>query len=350
MTMFSIVGFNSTIVESYFSQGSFAVWRNLWDYTIGFSPIPLIYIFLLVLLFLLVRWIRRLKREYVSFPRLLWQIIKGFALTCCTLYAFFYITWGFNYKRVDQIDQLLDSSYVQKDEDALFQEFERVSSALSQLRSSMPDSVDWHTVISGDDDLYRPYLVETFRSLEVPHTGRVRVRMLYPKGSLLYWSTAGVYLPFVSEGHVDAGLHPIAWPFTILHEMSHGYGQTGEDDCNFWALLACINSDEPIVQYSGHMAYWRYIRSNAYRADGERYRAVMETVHPLVIKDLKEIIAYGQRYPDIMPKLRDLFYDQYLKSNGISEGLLSYSRVVSLAMSWQEKFGTLELESSTEGE
>ena len=340
----------SAIVESFYSQGAFSIWRNLWDYTLGWSPVPLVYLLVFGLLIFLFRWVRRLRREYETMGKSLWRVLSSAILTVCIIYSFFYVSWGFNYKRVDQIDQLLDSSYVDQHADELFSEFQRISDHLSSLRASMPDSMDWQATISGSDHLYRPDLINTFQSLEVPYTGRVRVRMLYPKGSLLYWSTAGVYLPFVSEGHVDAGLHPITWPYTILHEMSHGYGQTGEDDCNFWALLACVNSDNVATQYSGYMAYWRYLRSSAHRADQERFQDVMNGINPSVIGDLKDIIMYSRRYPDIMPKLRDLVYDQYLKSHGVSEGLLSYGRVVLLALSWQEKYGSLELEAASQSQ
>lgn len=348
--MFYALNEESFFVESFYARGTFKIWRYLWDYTIGWSPVPLIYLLMLALPLMLYRWIRTLRREYETFGKLLWRILSAVILTTCIIYSFFYIAWGFNYKRVDQIDHLLDSTYVDQNVDELYEELIRVSDHLSRLRSDMADSVDWHAVISGDDNHYRPYLINTFQTLQVPYAGRVRVRLLYPKGILLYWSTAGVYLPFVSEGHIDAGLHPITWPFTLLHEMSHGYGQTGEDDCNFWALIACINSNDIGSQYSGYMAYWRYLRSSAYRADQDRFQEIMNTVNPLVMQDLEDIVSYSRRYPDIMPRLRNLVYDQYLKSHGVSEGLLSYNRVVLLALSWQEKYGSLTLKAPSQGQ
>jgi len=174
----------SVIVESFYSQGAFGIWRNLWDYTLGWSPIPLVYPLVLTLLILLFRWVRRLRREYETMGKSLWRVLSSAILSSCIIYSFFYVSWGFNYKRVDQIDQLLDSSYVDQHADELFSELQRVSDHLSSLRASMPDSVDWQATISGSDHLYRPDLVHTFQSLDVPYTGRVRVRMLYPKGSL----------------------------------------------------------------------------------------------------------------------------------------------------------------------
>ncbi len=345
--IFYVLPLESDLVESVYSNGAYMWWRNIWDFTIGWLPFPLVYLLLFYVGYRIFKGIR-------GFTTLksggLYQLKKQFLSIAVFLAAavlMFYLFWGFNYKRHNVVDELLSNSYVKMNEESLFNDLDRVTDSLNQLRASMGD-VNWEEEISAYDGYYRPYLTSMFDHIDLPYAGRVRVRLLYPKGSLLYWSTAGVYLPFVNEGHIDPGLHPITWPFTILHEMSHGYGHTGEDVCNFWALMACINSSDPYVEYSGYMSYWRYLRSDAYRQNKERFYKVMKDVDPRVIKDLDEIIAYSNRYPDILPMLRDLVYDTYLKSHGISEGLKSYSRMIVLANSWQANYGSLDLESFAE--
>ena len=107
--------------------------------------------------------------------------------------------------------------------------------------------------------------------------------------------------------------------------------------------MGSINSTDPVTRYSGYMAYWRYLRSNAYRADRERWQSIEPVINPLVMQDYKEMIEYTDRYPDIMPKLRNLIYDNYLKSHGIKEGIVSYSEMIKLAHGWKEKYGSLRL-------
>jgi hypothetical protein len=46
-------------------------------------------------------------------------------------------------------------------------------------------------------------------------------------------------------------------------------------------------------------------------------------------------------FPDIMPELRDLMYDTYLKTNGVTAGLSSYGQVVGLALAYQAAYGEL---------
>ena len=332
-----ILPYNSEFVEKYYSQGFFRIFRFGWDYTFGFSPIPLIYILLMLLSWYLIRpWFQGVDLN----TRFLRFIIRS-VLSVCLLITAFYWMWGFNYKRVD-IRQTLGLSNVEIDEEDVYKVYLEVSDSLMSLRAALPDSIVW-----GDQKVSQAHLRKdlerSYAVLGLSKPGEVRIRKLYPKGSLLHISTAGVYLPFVGEGHIDPGLHPITHPFTMMHEMSHGYGWTGEDICNFLALMGSINSTDPVTRYSGYMAYWRYLRSNAYRADRERWQSIEPVINPLVMQDYKEMIEYTDRYPDIMPKLRNLIYDNYLKSHGIKEGIVSYSEMIKLAHGWKEKYGSLRL-------
>ena len=74
-----------------------------------------------------------------------------------------------------------------------------------------------------------------------------------PNGILLRFNSSGVYFPFTGEGHVDNGLHPVSKPFTIAHELGHGYGFGSEDVCNFLGFLACVRSDNPAIRYAGYL-------------------------------------------------------------------------------------------------
>ncbi|MEL6926376.1 MAG: DUF3810 family protein, partial [Bacteroidota bacterium] len=173
------------------------------------------------------------------------------------------------------------------------------------------------------------------RDLSFPTPGRVRGRQLQPKGILLRFSTAGVYLPWTGECHIDAGLHPLQKPFVMAHELAHGYGFTDEGSCNFLAFLACIQSDHTFVKYSGYLNYWRYL-AGAYRSYyPEEYTGFRENLPKGVQNDLNEINAYMARYPDWIPELRYVAYETYLKAQGIDEGMENYNRVIMLVTAWR---------------
>jgi hypothetical protein len=166
------------------------------------------------------------------------------------------------------------------------------------------------------------------------HSGRVRVRQLWPKGFLLRWSTAGIYIPHAVEGHIDGGLLSVQKPFTLAHEMAHGYGITDEGACNFIAWLACSHSRDPWIRFGGALTYWRYA---AAEMPDSTVLAVVKDLDPFIIRSLELIRENDKKYPDIFPRLRDAIYTSYLKSHGVVGGLRSYNKVVSMVLQYLEK-------------
>ena len=57
--------------------------------------------------------------------------------------------------------------------------------------------------------------------------------------------------PTYSRPHVDKGLHELAQPYIMAHEVSHAFGVTDEGECNFLAALICRNSAHALLNYSG---------------------------------------------------------------------------------------------------
>ncbi len=335
VVLYRVLPYDSQFVESVYSNGAFRIFRWLWDATASRSPIALIYILVLVILYYVSRpfW----SEHFRLHP---WRpFFRRLVIVVVLLFIAFYWMWGFNYKRSDLRKRLGIATDTIGMED-VFAQYAAISDTLTLLRDRLPKDIEW-VDYRVDQQALREDLWRAYDAMNIDYVGCVRIRMLYPKGSLLRWSTAGVYLPFVGEGHIDPGLHPITHPFTMMHEMSHGYGWTGEDICNFLALMAAVNSPDPVIQYSGYMAYWRYLRSNAFRADPDRWKKMGGLVSDDVAEDYREIMAYADRYPDMLPLLRDMFYDNYLKSHGIKKGLVSYSEMVRLAHAWKRRYGSL---------
>lgn len=255
-------------------------------------------------------------------------------------YGMFYWLWGYNYSKPNfestmklEVDKITTTQ--------LYNELHSVHSELKTLRTGLNTDAKHleDDLAEGLESKIRIDLEEFLTETDYPRNGRVRIRKLFPKGSLLRISTAGVYIPFAIEGHIDPGLHPLTWPATMAHEMAHGYGFTDEGTCNFIGYLVCINSDDTYMKYSGWLMYFRYLYSNARRADRDKFKLFMSGISDEVYNDLLEIDKYANRYPDIMPKVRDAVYDSYLKTHGVKEGLMSYSRMILLVNAWNQKHG-----------
>ena len=345
LLIYNYLPYNSPFVEKYYSDYLFQRIRILFDCTVGRLPFPTIYILLSFLTLVIGRYLwkflqnRKLGRSV--FSRVQKIVIDSLTVVGLLLIAFYWL-WGFNYKRVSY-HQKNNFTVQEISEKWLFQELENVEKKMTTLSALISNS-------SFDiDDIEKNCRKSLIQVLEecgykTSSISRVRVRSLNPDGALMVWSTAGIYLPFVSEGHIDDGLHPIVKPFTLAHEMTHGYGVTDESACNFLGFLACINSEDNFIQYSGWMGYLRYLMSASRQTNAEKYRDFLENLNPKIKADINAIHAKHQKYPSLMPALRDIIYDNYLKNHGVKEGLISYSMMVQLAANWTNQRGSFDLD------
>lgn len=326
---------SSEFFEQFYQNGFYQFIRAFYRHTFYHLPFGLIYIGFPVVL---IGFLLALRKTFMLIKSKSYQkAIIPLASFFLVMYASFYILWGFNYK-VENLESRLKLPRLNLDTTMVIHEIQRI----------LPLLEDYRTRVSKDssklDIGHRPADIETvirrsqsqlLQSWGIPSKNGIRVRKLKPNGMLLVFSTAGIYIPYVFEGHYDGGLSHIQSAYVIAHEMAHGYGITSEADCNFVALLTCLESENDYLRYTGLLTYWRYLMSDL--RDKAPYSFYYLAYHrPLGLRnDIKEIYRCLDRYPDVLPELRDLFYDSYLKANGVTEGLQSYNRVVDLYLSWQ---------------
>ena len=326
-------------IEQVYARGLFLWIRRLFDYGVGWFPIPLLYIFYLILIVWAIRSLLRTdwKKLFTWKGIANWLLSVG-AFVGGVLFFFFFL-WGFNYGRIPLVQQIGLKAEPVKVEDLkieLENITEKVLAVRKELDPAAAKTLKIELLPDNMESLCRTVVEKTLTTLNYPVAGKVRGRILPTKGILLRFSSSGVYWPFVGEGNIDGGLHPMQQPFTLCHELSHGYGITNEGVCNFLAYIATQKSENAYVQYSGLLCYWRYIAIAYQRFKQEEYLAFRTTLPKGFQADLDAINESLDKYPDILPKLRYAAYDTYLKSQGISEGMQSYSSIIMLVRAWEE--------------
>lgn len=315
--------------EKWYYNGFFQGIRIAYDNVLGWSPIPMVYFVLVIIIVRTALWV---NDRHLSFSYQASRAIGGIAW----LIIFFYVFWGFNYQQRSLQDRLgYDLADVTKQDMEI--EFERATNVLKSEAQQLPTEFTNDQAImklAVTDNHLRADVEKALAALRVPNTGRVRVRQLWPNGFLLRWSTAGIYIPHAFEGHIDKGLLSVQKPFTIAHEMAHGYGITDEGACNFIAWLACTHSQDPWVRFGGALTYWRY---TAGEMESQRVKEVMDTFEPVISRSIQLIRENDRRFPDLMPQIRDAIYSSYLKRHGVKGGLRSYNYVVMMVDQYFKK-------------
>lgn len=321
-------------------RGLFQVLRVGYDYTLGWIPFPMVYVLFFVVVQVIYQFLKfKGFRTSQGITAKVWSLIHPILSLAGAVIFFFYFLWGFNYQQPTLASQL-ELPTVQPDTLELYSEASLLLEEMTQLRKIISTdtlALDKGYLPESYESIIRVSLEEVLQQWSIPTVGRVRVRELRPSGILLRISTAGVYIPFVCEGHIDAGLHATQYPFTMAHEMSHGYGIADEGTCNFTGVVACLNTEDPFIRYSASMSLWRYMAGNLRVGSPHLYRKLMSDISPNVRRDLIAVMDQMDLYPDIMPKVRDAVYDSYLKSHGVQAGLSSYSKVVELLLAWKLK-------------
>ncbi len=347
-----IFSLNPHITETIYSRGFFLAIRFCLDYTAALLPFPLIYLLVILLILLVVKkilqYIRARKdetKEKISFKTL---FLKGF-LYCAafvgSMVFLFYFLWAFNYERIP-IETHLKIKPEPLDIDGIRREVKLAFQMVVDARETIPgmdrvgsNALDKGFLPDGLEDKIRENLEKVLKSMDYLTVGRVRVKKLRPGGLLMRFGASGFYFPFTGEAYISANLTAVEIPFLMAHEMAHGYGFSQEGTANFLAYLACISSGEPFIKYSGCLVYFGHISSDLYRASPDEYKELKKRLPPGIIADRLKKYKNWKQYQGRLMDWSQKVYDTYLKSQGISEGIKSYDRLVVLTAAWRKAGG-----------
>lgn len=327
--------------EKIYSRGIFQGIRYLIDALTGWLPFPLTYILLGLLFWQLFVGIRFLffARQLVFIRRLArsgWRLLTFL----CAIIGVFYWIWGFNYSRIP-IEQHLclpDIKLTTADiKTALDTQTRTVLRLRAQIQadSSQPltNEIPFRTL----EQRVRKDVAHTLRQIGYPTPGRIRGRQPFWNGLLLRFGAIGIYNPFSGESNIDPGIHFLTKPIHLAHEFSHGYGFGDEGTCNFLAYIALQQSDQLPLRYAAELDFWRDL-AIAYRgAQPEAYLAFRQTLPAGFRADLDAINQKIAQYPEFFAAFRYQVYDHYLKTQGISEGILNYDKVIPMVLAYRER-------------
>ena len=243
------------------------------------------------------------------------------------LYLLFLALWGLNYRRVP-LEQKLDYEQSRLTRDAAFA---FANTAVAQVNAGYTAA---HAASFSRDALEPP-----FADAQIA-LGAIRLATPgVPKRSLLtyYFRRAGIdgmTDPYFLEVIINPDVLDFERAFVVAHEWAHLAGYSNEAEANFLAWLTCIKGNSA-QQYSGWLAAYEHALAAVPRGD-------RPTLKPLDEGPRQDLQAMAARYARSSPLVRRAahgVYDEYLKANGISEGIASYDAVVRLMVGTRFKDG-----------
>ncbi len=270
--------------------------------------------------------------------RLLAPAIRAAAATltlAAALYLWFLVVWGLNYARPPVEQRLGLPAGAPAAADVAMLLDEAVASANALYLDSRTVAFEPSRT---DADVAR-----ALHAVEARH-GRSRPSVPgTPKPTLLapYFRMAGVdglTAPVALETLLNPDLTAPERPFVLAHEWAHLSGYAPEADANFVAWLVTQEpGTAPRTAYSG----WLFLVSEAARqVPAATRRASLAALAAGPRQDLADIATRMASRVDLVERVGWRVYDSYLRSQGVEDGVRSYSRVIDLIVRARRRAAT----------
>ena len=328
--LLQIIKYFPDFIETYYSRGFFPIISKIPRYLFGWIPFSIGDVFYLLIGILALRWIYKNGRRITYEPA---RFFIDITATFSIVYFVFNLLWGLNYYRLP----LYKSLNIQTDytTEKLITTTERLIAKSNEMhrRLGFADSVKveipytqkevFAKSVNGYENLQNEYPQLAYAPKSIKKSG-------WSLG-LTYMGYSGYYNPFSGEAQVNNLIKTYKFPVVSCHEQAHQLGFAAENEANFIATLATLNNDDPYIQYSGYIFALRYCINEIARRDLEAYTCIIETVNPGILASYKEMRDFWESYQNPFETFSKLFWDQFLKANNQSRGIMSYSYMVALS-------------------
>ena len=154
-----------------------------------------------------------------------------------------------------------------------------------------------------------------------------------------YTGIEGVYCPIFCESNVNVDIPDFDIPYTAAHELAHTRGFAYEDECNFFAFLACSVSDSADYRYSGYFSAYIYCANALYKYDKDMWREVYAHCSDGMKRDIKARNDYWKQFEGKVMEASHKANDTFIKAQRDKRGSLSYGEAVKLILAYYEKCG-----------
>lgn len=318
-------------------SSTFSWLTNIYKYSVGEVMITMgVFIVLMGLIifiagFMKYKWLKSLRRIY--FKIVLYILIFIYATETLNCFILYHTTTIENtlYKDIDLSSDISDG-------ERLIYVYNTVVDNINKLSSKMKRD--------SDGDLIKNYSYNECKAALRNISDRFTcLSGYYPSPKEIYYSDimtqqylAGIYFPFSMEANYNKLMYISNMPSTICHELSHLKGYIRENEANYLSFVACIESDNEFLQYSGYLSVFYYLLDDIETYATEEEKTNMHKIDKRAYDDtifvkeevFNEIEEKSFVSTDTLSDATDKFIDSNLKINGVSSGMDNYNEVVRL--------------------
>ncbi len=170
-----------------------------------------------------------------------------------------------------------------------------------------------------------------------------RPKKIFLSPIMTYTHISGVYFPFTGEANVNTNYPNYVVCYTVAHEKAHQRGVASEDEANFAAFLACLNSGNDYLIYCALLSMYDYFLDAEYEHDKEMYYYFLNNTEPRVLGEMRAYSEFFDKYRNsAASKVAGSVNDTYIKTMGDSEGVKSYGNVIELFAAYIQKNNGLD--------
>ncbi|MBO4355882.1 MAG: DUF3810 domain-containing protein [Clostridia bacterium] len=153
-----------------------------------------------------------------------------------------------------------------------------------------------------------------------------------------YTHITGIYTYFTGEANINVNFPDYTIPYTAAHELAHQRGIAKENEANFVAYLICIESDDPYIRYSANANMLEYVMSALYSANSSKYNKMYKNFDNRLVGEFYSYARFFEKYRENkVEKISEKINNNYLHSQGVTEGTRSYGLVVDLMVAYYER-------------
>ena len=152
-----------------------------------------------------------------------------------------------------------------------------------------------------------------------------------------FLSTSGYTFPYTGECMLNVHQPDAFIPFTAVHELSHQRNVASEEEANFTAALACLESNHDEFRYSGLLHSFIFLSNSLYSVAPELTNGIYDILEHDVLSDIRANNSYWKRFENNISEKTDEMYDGFLKEYDQPLGIKSYGAVTDLLVTYYKE-------------